>query len=180
VTATKLPRVMGRVVEFLGHLGSRWGLPAEACRVHGYLYLVARPTTEVELGDALDLSDAVLDEALVWLADYRLAERAHPDAWRTDSDPWDLMLRALEERQRRELGPALDLLRECHQAALAERGQRRPVALQIGKLLELVEDLAAINTQAQRLSPTTLRQMVRLGGRATRFIDRTFGRRERK
>ena len=118
-------------------------------------------------------------EALAWLAEYGLIQNASSGAWRTDSDPWDLMMRALEERQRREVGPALDLLRDCRRAALAERGRDRAVAAQIGKLLELVEELAAINMQAQRLSPRTLRQMVGLGGLAARFLDRTLGRRQR-
>jgi DNA-binding transcriptional regulator GbsR (MarR family) len=172
------PRALDRVVEFLGALGPRWGLPAEACRVHGHIFLLAKPVAEAELREALHLSNAALRQALDWLADYGLIERVRGDAWRTDSDPWELMVRALEERQRRELGPALDLLRNCQRAALAERGQRT-VATQVGKLLQLAEDIAAINAQAQRLSPRTLRHMIGLGGLAARFMDRTLGRRDR-
>jgi DNA-binding transcriptional regulator GbsR (MarR family) len=167
---------MRRVIDFLGELGQRWGLPAEPCRVHGYLYLVARPVTDSELGDALGLNTMSLRDALAWLADYRLIERSEASSWRTDGDPWDLMLRALEERRRREVEPALTVLRECRQAALAENGRDRVVGLQIGKLLALAEDLAAIDTQARRFSPRTLRQLVGFGGRAARLLDRTFGR----
>jgi DNA-binding transcriptional regulator GbsR (MarR family) len=168
-----------RVVDFLGELGPRWGLPAEACRVHGYLYLLARPATAKEVRDALALTGDAFDEARAWLEDYRLIRRSGTETWHTDSDPWELMLHALEERQRREVGPALALLRECHETALRQRGAGRTVAAQIGKLLGLAEDLAAINTQAQRLSPRALRQLVGLGGLAGRFLDRTFGARKR-
>jgi DNA-binding transcriptional regulator GbsR (MarR family) len=170
---------MRRLIDFLGELGPRWGLPSGACRLHGYLYLVARPATEAELGDAVGLADGALAEALAWLADYGLVERIPSAAWRTESDPWELMMRALEERRRREVAPALDLLRDCQRAALAEKGRERAVAMQIGKLLELAEDLAAIDMQARRLSPRALRQMIGLGGRAARFLDRTLGRRDR-
>jgi DNA-binding transcriptional regulator GbsR (MarR family) len=179
VTVAKKPHAMDRVVDFLGDLGPRWGLPAEACRVHGYLYLAAKPIAAAELRDTLGLSNMALDEALAWLDEYGLVERTDATSWRTDSDPWDLMVRALEGRQRREIGPALDLLRDCQRAALLERGQHRAVAVQIEKLLRLAEDLAAINTQAQRLSSRRLRQLVGLGGLAGRFIDRTFGRKDR-
>lgn len=179
MTGAKIPPSMGRIVDFLGDLGPRWGLPAEACRVHGYLYLAAKPITAAELRHMLDLSGAVLHDALAWLEEYRLVERVHTDTWRTDSDPWDLLVRALEERQRREIGPALALLRDCQQTALLERGPHRAVAAQIGKLLQLAGDLAAINAQAQRLSPRRLRQLVGFGGLAGRFIDRTFGRKDR-
>jgi hypothetical protein len=53
------------------------------------------------------------------------------------------------------------------------------VAGQIGKLLALAEDLTAIDTQMSRLSPRALRQVVGLGGRAARFIDRAFGGRDK-
>jgi DNA-binding transcriptional regulator GbsR (MarR family) len=177
VTVAKTSQVTDRVVDFLGDLGARWGLPAEACRVHGYFYVVARPVTAAEVREALDLDEGALGEALAWLAEYRLIERAGSDAWRTDGDPWELMTRALEERQRREVGPALDLLRECHRAALSDRGHQRTIAEQIGKLLLLVEDLAVIGRQARRLSPTTVRYMVGFGGLAARVLDRTLGRR---
>jgi DNA-binding transcriptional regulator GbsR (MarR family) len=179
MAAGKTPRAMDRVLDFLGDVGGRWGLPAEACRIHGYFYMVARPATAAEVCKALKLDKDVFRDALAWLAEYRLIERVGADTWETDSDPWELMMRALEERQRREVGPALALLRECHADALAESGDQRKIAAQVGKLLRLVEDLGAISRQAQRLSPATVRHMVGLGGFAARVLDRTFGRRER-
>src|SRR5262252_9217878 len=104
---------MRRLIDFVGELGPRWGLPAAACRLHGYLYLVARPVDEAGLGEALDLDDATRKESLAWLADHHLVERDGTSAWRTDSDPWELMMRALEERRQREIAPALELLRDC-------------------------------------------------------------------
>ena len=166
---------MQRLIDFLAELGQRWGLPAEACRVHGYLYLVAKPVAEAELRRALNLDAAALAAALAWLEDYRLVERDSAASWRTETDPWDLMLRALEERRRRELAAALDLLRDCQRTTMAAEGGEGTVNRQIGKLLALVEDLAAIDMQARRLSPGALRRMVGIGGRAARLIDRTFG-----
>jgi len=173
-----MPLSMRRVIDFLGELGSRWGLPADACRIHGYLYLVARPMTAAELRTALAVDETVLAPALAWLADYRLIERVRGEAWRTGTDPWELVMRALDERRRREIVPALTLLRESHDAALAEG--TRPAAAQIGKLLALAEDVAAIETQARRLSPRTLRRMVGLGGAAARLMGRALGGGERR
>lgn len=178
MAALKPSRAAHRVVDFLGEVGARWGLPAESCRVHGYFYLLAKPATAAEVRKALQLDAKVVDTALAWLAEYRLIENVGPDTWQTDSDPWELMIRALEERQRREIGPALKLLRECHNDAVSSR-ELRNMAEQIGRLLRLVEDVAAISRQAQRLSPAAVRHMVGLGGLAARMFDRTFGRRER-
>jgi DNA-binding transcriptional regulator GbsR (MarR family) len=178
VAAAKTSSVVDQVVDLLGGVGARWGLPAEACRVHGYFYLIGKPATAAEVGAALKLNEKTLDEAMAWLADYRLIERTN-DAWRTDSDPWELMMRALEERQRREVGPALEVLRECARAAPLHDAGQRTTAAQIGKLLRLIEDLSAISRQTRRLSPSTVRHMVGLGGLAARVLDRTLGRRMR-
>ena len=122
------------------------------------------------------MSSSALQGALTWLTEYRLIEGEQSGRWQTQSDPWDLMMRALDERRRRELTPALDLLRECQGAAAVENRQDRVVSLQIGKLVALAEDLAAIDMQARRLSSQTLRQMIGVGGLAARFIERTFGK----
>jgi len=170
-----MPHSMQRLIEFLGELGQRWGLPAAACRAHGYLYLVARPVPESELGKSLGLRGKSLADALAWLAEYRLATCVDR-LWRTDTDPWELMLRALQERRQREIEPALELLRDCHGGAGSKPNQDRVVRQQVGKLLALVEDLAAIDMQTRRLPPRALRQLVGVGGRAARLLDRTFGR----
>ena len=174
MTAPAEPSALERVIEYLAEIGPRWGLPAEACRVHGYLYLVSRPVAETELREILKISATALAPALAWLADFRLIERVRGDAWCTGTDPWELMIHALQERQRREIGPALELLRGCRRAALAEGGPSQTVAGQVGKLLRLVEDIAAINRQAERLSPAAMRHMVGLGGMAARLLDRAL------
>jgi hypothetical protein len=139
---------------------------------------MGRPVPESELTASLETDSKTVSVALAWLADYRLAS-LQGAAWHTESDPWELMLRALEERRRREIGPFLDVLRASGQSVSAKDRDSRQVALQIGKLLALAEDLAAIDMQARRLSPQTLRRMVGFGGRAARFIDRTLGKRGR-
>lgn len=164
-----------RFVDYFSDLGPRWGLPAEACRVHAYLYLCAKPVPEKDIATALALETEQLTKALAFLVDYRIVDSLGSKSWRTSGDPWDMLLRGLEQRRRRELPSALSTLRECRCEALAEPAAGQSVAGQIGKMLELVEDLAAIDTQAKRLSPQTLRGLVGISGRAARFIDRAFG-----
>ena len=170
-----LPPAMQRLLDFLSELGPRWGLPADACRVHGYLYLTRRPASEHELNAALRVDRETIANALEWLKDFGLVAPMPDAAWRTESDPWELMVRALDERRRRESGPVLDTLRECQRMA-AEHKDDPILRQQIAKLLALAEDLIAIDAQANRLSPSTLRQMMGLGAWAARFLDRTIGR----
>ena len=76
-TSPALDRVID---DFLRDLGPRWGLPADACRVHGYPDLVARPIAEADLCAALDPERGALSQAhLAWLVEYRLVERVRAD-----------------------------------------------------------------------------------------------------
>jgi len=44
------------------------------------------------------------------------------------------------------------------------------VQRQIARLLDLVEDIAAIDAQARRLSPATLRGLLGVGARISRLV----------
>jgi DNA-binding transcriptional regulator GbsR (MarR family) len=154
-----------RLLDWLADTGLRWGLPAEACRVHGHLYLTAAPASAVELADAIGLPEADVAEALAWLAPQRLVSEAG-GRWSTGADPWEVVTRALESRRARELAPAIELLRDSRRDAAGDAIMSR----QVQRLLDLVEDIAAIDAQARRLSPATLRTLLGAGGRMARLL----------
>jgi DNA-binding transcriptional regulator GbsR (MarR family) len=166
---------MQSFVDYFGALGPRWGLRGDACRVHAFLYLLGRPASESDIGSALAIDAAVCADTLSYLLGYRMVERIGTALWRTGGDPWDMLVSGLEERRRREIGPALAVLRGCHRQALDDAANDRLVSARIGKLLELVEDLAVLDSQARRLPPQLLRGLVGLSGRAARLVDRAFG-----
>lgn len=154
------------IVEWLADVGARWGLPPDACRVHGLLYLMARPLATEAIAAELTLTTAAMDEALAWLAAEELVT-GNPEGWTTEADPWLLMLQTLEKRRQRELAPALAVLEPWRQSGGAENPL---VARQAKRLLDLVEDLAAIDAGTKRLSPRTLRRVIGIGGRAARLF----------
>ena len=175
MSANNLSPAFRRFVDYFGELGARWGLPAEACRVHAFLYLVPGPSSETDLTSALDLDDAALAEATAFLVDYQLVRRVGASGWQTSGDPWDMLARGLEQRRRRELPPALSTLRDCHSDAVSDDQIDPRSVRQIAKMLELFEDLAAIDSRTRNLSPHLLRGLVGLSGRASRFLDRALG-----
>ena len=155
-----------RLIEWLADVGPRWGVPADACRVHGHLYLTATPASPDELARAVGLSQSAVDESLAWLAGHDLVQEIAPSRWRTGLDPWEAVTRSLEQRRARELGPGLEVLRASRREAAGDPVLER----QIGRLLDLVEDIAAIDRQARRLTPATLRALLGVGGRISRFM----------
>ncbi len=153
-------------MEWLADVGARWGLPPDACRVHGLLYLMAKPLATEAIAAELSLTPAAMDEALTWLGAEELVT-GNREGWTTEADPWLLMLQTLEKRRQRELAPALAVLGPSRRFDGAEDPL---VARQAKRLLELVEDLAAIEAGTKRLSPRTLRRVIGIGGRAARLF----------
>jgi DNA-binding transcriptional regulator GbsR (MarR family) len=163
-----------RFIDFVGDLGGRWGLPADACRVHAYLYLAAKPVDRATVAAATLLDTAVTDEATAFLASYRVAEEVRPGVWRTFEDPWMLMVRSFEQRRRREMLPALTMLRECQRDAAANPGSPRSAATEIGKLLTLAKSISAFSSRLEHASPALLRGLLAAGGRAARLFGNRF------
>lgn len=161
-----------RLIAYFGELGPRWGLHADTCRAHALLFLTAASLDEAAIADALGLSAEETSIAMRDLAHWRMSEREADGRWSCSGDPWKLLFTAMEERRRREVQPALDVLRECHRDLSADAHAPRVSAQRTGQLLRLVEDLAVIDLQASRLSPATLSRVAALGGTLARLVGR--------
>jgi Predicted transcriptional regulators len=163
---------MQRFVTYFGELGPRWGLAAETCRLHALLYLSAMPMNAAEVAQTLSLTADQADIAIADLVQWRMATPRGDDGWCTSGEPWDLLFAALEERRRREMRPALEQLQQC-QGEMTTDGRTPAIAIErTTRLLGLIEDIAALDLQARRLSPRTLSRVLSIGGSLTRFIDR--------
>jgi len=167
---------MQRFLDYFAALGPRWGLAADTCRAHAALYLCGRPATADEVADLLALERAQAKAALEDLASWGMARQTADGRWTAGGEPWDLLFAGLEERRRREIGPALEAMRACSSEAAGDRGTDAGVRLRIDRMLRLVEDLAALDAQAGRLGPAGMARMVSLGGSAARLLDRFLPR----
>jgi len=160
-----------RLLDWLADTGPRWGVPAEACRAHGWLYLGARAEDAAAISAATGLTGEQTRSALSWLEDHRLVARDRSGRWSTGSDPWEIVVASLAARREREIGPAREVLERSRRDAAGDP----QLAGRIDGLRRLLEDVAAIDAQAQRLSPAALRRLVGAGGAAARFFDRALG-----
>jgi hypothetical protein len=169
--AARSAEATARLLDWLGEVGPRWGIPAEACRAHGVLYLGGRGATPEEIARGAGLDPAELERALAWLQEHRLAAVDAAGRWSTGSDPWEIVMAALAVRREHEMGPARAVLDRSYADAAGDPA----LAVRIRRLRDLVDDVAAIDAQAQRLSPAMLRRLLGAGGTAARLFGRAFG-----
>jgi DNA-binding transcriptional regulator GbsR (MarR family) len=178
---TSLPAAASRFVLHWGEMGSRWGINRSVAQVQALLYVSGRPLNAEEIVAALGLARSNVSTALRDLQAWGLARLVHVPGDRRDhfvtlGDAWEMIWAVVAERKRRELDPAIALLREC----LGEGKSGDDARLK--DLLELFESAAAFYEQvrdvpkAKLLKAMTLaRQLLGLldGGEATPKAGRT-------
>lgn len=169
----KATPAMQRFIRHFGALGPRWGIEGDTCRAHALLYLAGAPLALADITRALDLTEVEARATIADLVQWGMAPPVGDDRWDASGEPWDLLFRALEARRRRELQPALDMLQAC-EAEAASDGTAPAIRERLRRIQALVEDIAAIDHEAQRLPPRALMRLIGFGGRAARFIGRAF------
>ena len=160
---------MRSVIAHFEDLGPRWGLKGETCAAHVLLYLTGRSMTRAELAATLGWDDAKAEAAIADLIGWRMARRTRDGVMATGGKPWDLLFAAFEERRRREIEPAVQVLAQAAKAAGGD-GTPRDARQRIRDLHDLARDLSTIAERVGQLSPGTLTRLVGLGGRFARII----------
>jgi len=176
-TAIQVTEPMRRFVAYFGELGPRWGVRTETSMAHALLYLAERPLDRDAVAAGLGVTKPKATAALRDLCRWRMATKGKDGRWRVGGQPWDLLFRALEARRRQEIDPALETLRACSEAALADAETTTGVWQRIDGVRTLVENLAALDAHAQRLPKTLIPRLVNATGAASRLARRVSARR---
>jgi len=157
-------------------VGVRWGINRTVARVHALLYVAAARLTAEEIAEALGVSRSGLSTALRDLQGWGLVRVIHLPKDRREhfeavQDVWELFLRVLDERKRREIDPVLDLLRSCLREA--ERGGRAdgPTRERLQEMLQFCEMLEGGYGRLRRMPRPAALRWIRMGDRVQRFLE---------
>ncbi|MCW6511013.1 GbsR/MarR family transcriptional regulator [Lichenifustis flavocetrariae] len=166
---------MEKFVLHWGEMGSRWGVNRSVAQIHALLYLSARPLPAEEIADALSIARSNVSNSLKELQAYQLIDVVHllgdrRDHFKAETDPWNIMLRIAEERKRREIDPALTMLRDCVKEADGNAGTDPVVRERLATMLEFLDGLTGWYDQVKRLPRAALTGIMKLGGKITALI----------
>lgn len=159
-----------------GEMGSQWGVSRSVSQMHALLYLSARPLHAEEVSETLGLARSNVSSGLKELQGYGIVRRVHVEGDRRDhfvaeADLWDMLMRIVAERKRREIDPTLAVLDE-----LADRLSRDPAAPpqlreRIVRMHDFMEQLGSWYEQVRVLPKPTLTALMKLGGRVARLVS---------
>jgi DNA-binding transcriptional regulator GbsR (MarR family) len=108
-----------------GEMGTQWGVNRSVSQIHALLYLSDSPVNAEEISETLALARSNVSTGLKELQSYGIIRRTHVhgdrrDHFTAETDLWEMLMRIVSERKRREIDPTIALL-----ADLAEKLEGR-------------------------------------------------------
>jgi DNA-binding transcriptional regulator GbsR (MarR family) len=175
----ELSSTLSRFVLHWGEMGTRWGVNRTVAQIHALLYITGRPMHAEGIADTLSVARSNVSTSIRELQGWNLVKLVHlagdrRDHFETSTDVWELLRTVVRERQRREIAPTVQVLREL----LADPGISKDPAeakRRMRETLELLETLTAWSDEMLRLDTDTLTKVLKLGARIKKLLGRDDG-----
>ena len=169
-----LSPTLSRFVLHWGEMGTRWGVNRTVAQIHALLFISGRPMHAEEIAETLNVARSNVSNSIRELQGWELVKLVHlpgdrRDHFATSTHVWELLRTIVRERQRREVDPTIEVLRELladpaisKEPAEAKRRMR--------ETLELLETLTAWSDEMLKLDTDTLTKVLKLGARIKKLI----------
>lgn len=168
------PLIQSFVLHF-GEMGSRWGINRTVGQIYALLMLSQDPINADYIAQSLEISRSNVSVGLKELQSWRLIKLQHQPGDRKEyyslaGDTWDMALRVMEERRKRELDPTLN--------AIGELLEVTPISSQdtfaqgkMRQMQDLLQLLSSWSRDLQNLSPENLRRLMQLGTGVNKLLE---------
>jgi DNA-binding transcriptional regulator GbsR (MarR family) len=164
-TSEPLKRARDEFVAQWGALGTQWGINRTMAQIHALLMTAADPLSTDEVMDELEISrgnaHSNLKELVAWgLLRIVVRKGDRREYFEAEKDVWKIFTIVARERKRREIDPALAVLRRCAEES-AEIGtdEGRAFHHQMRQLEEFVEFASRMADRVAAMKHGTALQM---------------------
>lgn len=162
-------------VMHFGEMGSRWGINRTVGQIYALLMVSEAPLNADQIMDTLRVSRGNVSMGLKELQAWQLVKVQHTPGERKDhfavaGDVWQMGLRILEERRKREVDPTLTLLRDLIMVAPSSN-QDGYAQAKIQEIHDLLEMLSAWSKELQHMNPDSLRHLMKLGAGVGKVLE---------
>lgn len=145
VTTDPLKQARDEFVAQWGALGTQWGINRTMAQIHALLMTVPEPLSTDEVMEELEISrgnaHTNLKELVAWgLVRVVVRKGERREFFEAEKDVWKIFTTVARERKRREIDPALAVLRKCaEQGREIETPEGKAFYEQMRQLEEFVE-----------------------------------------
>lgn len=164
-----------------GEMGTHWGVNRSVSQIHALLYLADQPLTADTIVEKLTLARSNVSTGLKELQGYGIIRRVHVEGDRRDhfvaeTDLWEMLMRIVAERKRREIDPTIAHLQQLAERLRADKDAPAVLRERIGRMHEFLGTLGGWYDQVKGLPKPTLVALMKLGGRVARFVAPLTGK----
>ncbi len=140
---SNLQRAQDQFILEWGRMSSSWGINRTMAQIHALLFVSGVPLEVNEIMDRLQISRGNASMNLRELMDWGVVRRFRQpgdrkDTYLSETDPYQMFVRIVKERKRREIDPTNDAIREVL-AKLPENDMGEGVQTLRGRLQALLE-----------------------------------------
>ena len=160
------PTIQAFVMHF-GEMGSRWGINRTVAQMYALLVTSADPINADGIAQTLGVSRGNVSMGLKELQAWRLIKPQHQPGDRKEyytaaGDVWDMGVKVLEERRKREIDPTLTVLRDLLLSDTSEPRDEH-AKQKIQEMHDLLELVSNWSLDLQKMQPDNLRTLMKLG-----------------
>ena len=162
-----------------GEMGTRWGINRTVAQVHALLFLSPKPMPADEIAQTLSVARSNVSTSIRELESWGLVRPVHVlgdrrEHYESMKDVCEMFRVILEQRKRREVDPTLQLLRRCL-AESAKDGSDHYTRERLQEMAEFLEGAAAVYGEISQMSPSTLRNLLKMRGKLRKLLPMKAG-----
>lgn len=167
--------VVQSFVMHFGEMGSRWGINRTVGQVYALLMVCEQALHAEEIMAALKISRGNVSMALKELQSWQLIKVQHVPGERKEyfcvaGDVWDMGLRILDERRKREVDPTLSVLRDLLMANV-NAPEDKFAQGKMQEIHDLLEMISQWSRELQGMSPAKLQMLMQLGAGVGKILE---------
>ena len=170
------PMVESFVLHF-GEMGSRWGINRTVAQIYALLVVTQEALYADQIAQALTISRGNVSMGIKELQSWRLVKVQHIQGDRKDyycalGDVWDMARAVFQERRKREIDPTLSVLRDL---LLDSPANEQDIYAQqrMEEIHSLMEMFTLWSDELQKMTPTNLRALMKMGAGVSKVLDLT-------
>ncbi len=158
-----------------GEMGTQWGVNRSVAQIHALLYLSDKPLTAEAISESLGHARSNVSTAMRELQGYGIVRRVHVEGDRRDhfvaeTDLWEMLMRIVAERKRREVDPTVAMLAELADRLSKDKTAPPLLRERVVRMHEFISTLGNWYDQVRGLPKSTLITLMKLGSKIASFI----------
>ncbi|MBS9781315.1 MAG: MarR family transcriptional regulator [Gammaproteobacteria bacterium] len=172
----KLTKTKEQFILHWGEMGTKWGVNRSVSQIHALLFIAGKPMNAEEITETLGLARSNVSNSIKELQNWRLVHTVsvlgdRREHFSTDEDVWALLRIITAERQRREIEPTVQFLKQLMESE-AFNDEDSTAQNRIRQTHQLVSTLSQWMQQIIQLPTKTLVTILQLGAKIQKILPK--------